>query len=104
MCKVNWYQLYVEKGSSIKYMRSEGEGVVELKARWIFWGAEEGGSAVSVCTPLIFFADSLQNRNKMSELFKEPELPIPISPVQLKSANVFPGFFLVFWFDIFFIL
>ena len=61
-----------------------------------------GESAVSICARNIFyflfiyFAGSLQNRNKESDLFRQPKLSIAISPVQLKSAPPILGLTLVF--------
>ena len=40
-----------------------------------------GELAVSVRTPFFFFAGQLQNRNKVTELFRPLKLSIPISPV-----------------------
>ena len=44
----------------------------------------------------IFFTGLLQNRNKESQLFRQPKLSIPICPVQLKSASSIPELFVVF--------
>ena len=61
-----------------------------------------GESVVSVRMPKKnFFTGLLQNRNKESELFRQPKLSIPIAPVQLKSAPLILGLFLVFRFEIF---
>ena len=84
------------KRLSIKYVRSErgrsGQGKSTL-ARMD--GMRE--SSVSVRAPIFFiFAGSLQSRNKESELFRQPKLSIPNSPVQLKSTPPIAGLFLVF--------
>ena len=47
-------------------------------------GGRGGFSCKRMYAIAFFFAVSLQSRNKANELFRQPKLSIPISPVQLK--------------------
>ena len=82
-------QLRSTLGSSIKYLRSEGEGVVRLKEYWLVWG-ERGrwGSTASVLEPEGFFGGSLQNKNKESYSDSQ-KYPSP-SPRTFKKRKIDP--------------
>ena len=83
------------KGSSIKYLRPEkrrGERGGErggLAKGVLSRMGEESGSSLSVRTPQIFLQVFYKVEIKY-ELFRQPKLSIPISPVQLESTTSIP--------------
>ena len=88
------------KESSIKYLRPErrrgegwggggGEERGGLAKSVLSRIGEESGSSVSVRTPQIFLQVCYKVEIKY-ELFRQPKLSIPISPVQLESTTSIP--------------
>ena len=55
------------KGMSIKYVRSEGRGVVELKSYWLILG-EVGGQLKAFVEHDFFLAILLQNISKLNKV------------------------------------
>ena len=66
----------------MKYVRSEGERAVQLKAYWLVLGERGSFGFKRMYAIVFFFAVLLQSRNKGNELFRSDNqnYPFPSPP------------------------